>query len=90
MSLGSVPNLAPHAHTPLDGSDKCGGHCIHVELVWRETKAIKRLVWAVILGVAGLFAKEIVPAATSRGRESVPVMHGGERLAPDRIEEPQR
>lgn len=88
-----VPNLRLVGRSTghvLDGTDRCSGHCLHVELIWRETRSIKRLAWVVLIAIAGLFVKDLYPVVSNHGRESIPLTHLGERLAPDRIDEPMR
>lgn len=85
-----VPNLRPgHHHNDLDGGERCAGHCIHVGFMWRDFKRMEKAFWVLAVAIVGLLIKDVVPAFTSRGRESIAVIHGGERLATDRAPEPR-
>jgi hypothetical protein len=73
-------------HTDLDGGEKCGGHCIHVGFMWRDFKRMEKAFWFLFAAVIGLVVADVYPKVTSRGREETAAIHGGERLATDRIE----
>jgi hypothetical protein len=67
----------------------CTGHCEHTTLMWRDFRRMEKAFWFCFLGILALLGQRVWEAAEMRIREQ-PVQHGGERLAPDRVEEPTR
>ncbi len=69
-----------------DAEHKC--HCSHVVVVVNDLKRMERLAWIFVVALVGVLVHWVTGAMGSHvsGAE----IHGrqGERLAPDRIEEP--
>lgn len=71
-----------------DHDHKC--HCSHVVVVVNDLKRVERLAWIVIVAIVGVLVHRVTGAMGSHESSSVSVGRPGERLAPDRVDEPGR
>ena len=71
-----------------DEDHKC--HCPHVAIIVHDFKRIEKVSWMLIAGILAVLGKEAYGVMTSHIRATSAPAYDGERLAPDRVEEPTR
>lgn len=71
-----------------DDEDKC--HCRHMDRVLHDFRRIERAAWILFAAIVGILLKEAWSMMTFHVRSDLPAVHSGERLAPDRVDEPTR
>jgi len=71
-----------------DTEHKC--HCSHVVVVVNDLKRMERLAWIVVVALVGVLVHRVTNAMGAHEGGAAPVWRQGERLAPDRIDEPAR
>lgn len=70
-----------------DEEHKC--HCPHVVVILHDFKRIEKVAWILIVGILAVLGKEAWATMTSHIRDEAPVGRSGERMFPDRADEPK-